>query len=116
MPHAATCFVQETLHMAVARSILAGPAAARQARLRSIAPLHPSALGDVPAELLAELRVEHAHDIAALRQWLDKQDAQERESPGQPEQADGPSSHMSDDDLLRVLLAVRFNAHYRCAW
>lgn len=101
--------------MAVARSVLAGPEHEREERLQKMMALHPTSLAEVSGEVLDRVKSEHAEDIQTLKVWLASQvPAESVHLPASGQTVDSSTAAtLSDDDLLRVLLAVRFNAHYR---
>ncbi|KAF5842718.1 hypothetical protein DUNSADRAFT_5485 [Dunaliella salina] len=85
---------QEHLHLALARAIISHPD--RENLLAATAPLHPTTLADLQPDMLSELRAQHAQDVASLQALLEG----------------GPSQPLTADSLLRLMLVMRFNAHY----
>jgi len=79
----------------------------RDSLLAAIAPLHPVSLNpqDIPGDVLQQLRIQHEPDVAALQAMLDAQSGHQDSPPAAP---------LSSEDLLRLMLVLRFNAHYRC--
>lgn len=91
---------QEHLHLALARALVAHPQ--RAALLAASAPLHPTCLADVPLDVLSQLREQHQHDVEILKQVQDEMTAAGSSQPP-----------LQVDELLRIMLVLRFNAHYR---
>eukprot|EP00967_Tisochrysis_lutea_P102452 scaffold154276_cov15-Tisochrysis_lutea.AAC.1 len=96
---------QEHLHLALARAIISHPE--RDRLLAATAPLHPTTLADLQPDMLSELRAQHQQDVASLQALL--------EGGASAASADsvGPNQPLTADSLLRLMLVLRFNAHYR---
>eukprot|EP00983_Pelagomonas_calceolata_P069801 1150511-Pelagomonas_calceolata.AAC.1 len=75
--------------------------------LAATAPLHPTTLADLQPDMLSELRAQHQQDVASLQALL--------EGGASAASADsvGPNQPLTADSLLRLMLVLRFNAHYR---
>ena len=84
--------------MALARTVLTSPQ--QDALMQRMEPLHPRSLGSLPPDVRERVTSEHEADVTELLSMLDQLDSQH-------------AQHGLDKDaVLRLLLVLRFNAHY----
>lgn len=97
----------ESLHAALARALLTSPEMERL--IQDMEVVYPQRLSDVEDPILTAVRQQHAVDVERIAQCIARQASGESASTSQSAQG---SVSVSEDEILRVLLCMRFNAFY----